>query len=96
MSLWHDARLLLRDRARAYQRIFLGHGTDTDDVLSDLAKFCRASETTYLPDQRLSDVLIGRREVFLRISHHLHLSQEQLWELYGNKHLPPPEPEEIR
>lgn len=88
MSLLEQARRLLRDRAVAYQRLFLNHGTDTDDVLSDLAKFCRASETTYHLDQRMSDILIGRREVWLRVSQHLHLTDQQLWELYGNKSLP--------
>ncbi len=83
-----QAKQWLRNRSLAYQRIFLGHGTDTDAVLSDLAKFCRASETTFHADPRLSDVLTGRREVFLRISQHLNLTDEQLWGLYGNKSLP--------
>jgi len=83
-----QARAFLWTRARAYQRIFLDHGHDTDTVLGDLATFCRASETTYHADPRLSDVLIGRREVFLRIAHHLHLTEDQLWNLYGNKTLP--------
>lgn len=89
------AKQWLRNRAVAYQRIFLGHGTDTDLVLQDLAKFCRASETTYHEDSRLSDVLIGRREVFLRISQHLNLTDEQLWHLYGNRSLPSSEPKEM-
>lgn len=79
-----QARQFLRSRQSAYQRLFLGHGVDTDVVLDDLAKFCRASASTYHVDQRLSDVLIGRREVFLRIAHYLNLSDEQLWSLYGN------------
>jgi hypothetical protein len=96
MSLLDDAQGFLWKRALAYQRLFLGHGTDTDTVLQDLAKFCRASETTFNPDPRLSDVLIGRREVFIRISQHLNLTHEQLWDLYGNKSLKSlePEPEE--
>ncbi len=90
-----QAKQWLRNRSLAYQRIFLGHGTDTDIVLSDLAKFCRASETTFHENQRLSDILIGRREVMLRIAHHLNLTDQQLWGLYGNQSLPPePKPEE--
>ena len=89
-----QAKQWLRNRSLAYQRIFLGHGTDTDLVLSDLAKFCRASETTFHADPRLSDVLIGRREVWMRIQMHLRLTDEQLWELYGNKRLPESTPEE--
>lgn len=82
------AKSLLRNRAVAYQRVFLGHGADSDAVLQDLAKFCRASETTYHEDHRLSDILIGRREVFLRIAHHLQLTENELWALYGNHTLP--------
>jgi len=88
MSLLDDAKRLLANRSLAYRRIFRGHGADTDLVLSDLAKFCRASETTYHLDQRMSDVLIGRREVFLRIAHHLELTEHELWGLYGNQRLP--------
>lgn len=82
------AKEFLRSRTLAYRRLFLGHGTDTDVVLADLARFCRASESTFHADRRLSDVLIGRREVFLRISHYLQLTDDQLWSLYGNKSLP--------
>ena len=88
MSLREEAKGVLRRRALAYQRVFLKKGKDTDDVLTDLAKFCRASETTFHTDARLSDVLIGRREVFLRIAHHLHLADDHLWSLYGNHGLP--------
>lgn len=95
MSLKDEGKVLLRSRALAYQRVFLGHGQDTNVVLADLAKFCRASETTYHVDPRLSDILIGRREVFLRLSHFLKLTDDQLWSLYGNKALPEdPQPKE--
>lgn len=88
MTVRDEAKAVLNNRALSYQRVFLKKGVDTDRVLTDLAKFCRASETTYHADQRLSDVLIGRREVFLRIAQHLHLTDEQLWNLYGNHQLP--------
>ncbi|MEK7062442.1 MAG: hypothetical protein AAB946_00235 [Patescibacteria group bacterium] len=88
MSLKDEAKGVLARRALAYQRVFLTKGKDTDDVLADLATFCRASETTFHADPRLSDVLNGRREVFLRISHFLKLTEDQLWSLYGNKSLP--------
>ena len=88
MSLRDDGKVLLRTRALAYQRVFLGHGRDTDVVLADLATFCRASASTYHVDPRLSDVLIGRRETFLRIAHFLKLTDDQLWSLYGNQALP--------
>jgi hypothetical protein len=53
------------------------------EVLADLAKFCRAHETCFHPDARAHAVAEGRREVFLRIQRHLNLSDEQLWQLYG-------------
>ena len=88
MSLKAQAQSVLATRALSYQRVFLKKGVDTDTVLSDLAKFCRANTSTYQADPRLSDVLIGRREVWLRIQHHLRLSDDQLWHLYGNNQLP--------
>ena len=88
------AKEFLRSRTVAYRRLFLGHGSDTDVVLADLARFCRASESTFHADPRLSDVLIGRREVFLRISHYLQLTDDQVWSLYGNKSLPTDSPKE--
>lgn len=84
---------LLRHRSMSYRDVFLGHGPSTDDVLQDLAKFCRAHESTFHVEHSMSDRLDGRREVWLRIAHHLHLSEEQLWAIYGNKSLPS-EPEE--
>lgn len=55
-------------------------------VLADLARFCRANETTFHSDPRVSAILQGRHEVWLRISNHLHLSSEQLFALYnGNQ-----------
>lgn len=88
MSLKDEAKSVLANRALSYQRVFLKKGVDTDRVLCDLAKFCRASESTYHVDARLSDILIGRREVFLRISHFLKLTEDQLFSLYANKSLP--------
>lgn len=88
MGLKEQGTKLLATRKLAYQRVFLKKGADTDKVLSDLAKFCRASTTTFHADQRLSDVLLGRREVWLRIAQHLQLTEDQLWTLYGNHTLP--------
>ena len=85
MSLIERGMALLRHRSMSYRDVFLGHGRATDDVLHDLAKFCRAHESTFHTDQRVSDMLNGRREVFLRIAHNLNLSESQLWDLYGNK-----------
>jgi hypothetical protein len=88
MSLKDEAKDVLRNRALSYQRVFLKKGVDTDRVLVDLATFCRAHASTFHGVQAISDRLDGRREVWLRIQHHLQLTDDQLWNLYGNKSLP--------
>ena len=50
-------------------------------VLEDLAAFCRARESVFHPDSRVTDVMIGRREVWDRIRDHLNLSDEELYSL---------------
>lgn len=82
------AKRYLSNRQSAYQRTFQNENIDTRIVLEDLAKFCRAHESTFHVDHSMSDRMDGRREVWLRIAHHLHLTDDQLWELYGNKTLP--------
>lgn len=89
-----QAKELLRGRAAAYRRVFLNKGADTDIVLKDLSKFCRASVTTFHADPRIHAVLEGRREVWLRISHMLNLSDDAMWSLYGNHGLPDELPKE--
>ena len=74
-------RLFLGQRRRAYQLAFGNEAGKA--VLADLAKFCRARETTFHADPRLSDMLEGRREVWLRIASHLNLSDDDLWKLFG-------------
>jgi len=68
-------------RRTAYVKTFLtpfGY-----EVLSDLANFCRANQSTYHNDARAHAVLEGRREVWLRIQQHLQLSDDDLWKIYG-------------
>lgn len=69
----------MRRRQSAYRAVF--SGPQADIVLADLAVFCRATTSTFHPDARVHAVAEGRREVFLRIQNHLHLSDEQLLEL---------------
>lgn len=74
----------LTTRAQAYRRTFAGPVPGV--VLRDLARFCRANETTVVPGQpEASKILEGRREVWLRIQHHLQLTDEQLWDLYDGR-----------
>lgn len=76
----------LKRRRSAYQQTFGKNNFAAQDVLMDLSQFCRANQTTFHPDPRVSAILQGRHEVWLRISNHLHLSSEQLFALYnGNQ-----------
>jgi hypothetical protein len=77
-------RNLLRIRKSSYVQTFGGHGA-ANLVLKDLARFCRANQSTFHADPRVHAVLEGRREVFLRIVQHLNLSAEELMQL--NKEL---------
>ena len=54
-------------------------------MLKDLARFCRAHESTFDQNQKTQDNLEGRREVWLRLQHHLKLTPDQLWELYSGR-----------
>jgi hypothetical protein len=81
---------LLSESLEAARRFFLGRqqsykqtfkGPVAEDVLRDLARFCRANASTFHEDARLHAVAEGRREVWLRIQNHLRLSPEDLWRL---------------
>lgn len=53
-------------------------------VQADLARFCRASESCVVPGNHdASLILEGRREVWLRIQNHLHLSPSELVRLFA-------------
>lgn len=69
----------------AYARVFDKDSPLTHEVLKDLAKFCRASETTFHQDPRVHAVLEGRREVWLKISNMLNMTPEQIYELHKIK-----------
>lgn len=81
MNLIERARQYLARRRTAYVKTF--QGPFGEEVLADLAKFCRANQSTFHSDPRVHAVAEGRREVWLRVSQHLNLTDEQLWRLYG-------------
>ena len=81
MSLFDDARQYLRNRAHAYHVTFQGPMAEV--VLADLAKFCRATESTFHVDPRAHAVQEGRREVWLRLQSHMKMSDDDLWKRYG-------------
>lgn len=70
----------LKHRKRNYQRVF--NGQDAEYVMQDLARFCRAEKSCFHTDARTQALLEGRREVWLRIKHHLDLTEEELKEIY--------------
>ena len=80
-DILEKSRAFLFQRQRAYQTTFGAPVAVT--VLEDLAKFCRANESTYHESRDIAARLDGRREVWLRIANHLHLSPEQLWKIYS-------------
>jgi hypothetical protein len=91
MGAIRDTMNYLRRRRRDYQLTFK-HAVPGQNVLADLAKFCRANETCVIPDNRdLTLILEGRREVWLRIANHLNLSDEQLYALLTGRNFNPHE-----
>lgn len=82
MNLLQQAQQFLGRRRTAYVKTF--SGAFGEEVLQDLAKFCRAHESTFHADPRAHAVAEGRREVWLRIQRHLQLDDETLWRLYGS------------
>lgn len=72
------ARDLLNLRQQAYQQTFGGSSRFVQLVLEDLARFCRANESTFQVDPRAHALLEGRREVYLRIKQHLEMSPDEL------------------
>lgn len=77
-ALRHSREFLFA-RQRSYHLVFPHRSEAAKAVLDDLARFCRAEETTFHADARIHAVLEGRREVWLRIQEHLRLSSEELW-----------------
>jgi hypothetical protein len=77
-------RLLLR-RKEAYTRVFEGNpmGDDIKIVMEDLARFCRADETTFDANDRVHALLTGRQEVMMRIRDHMRLGFDALFDKYA-------------
>lgn len=80
-KMYQDTLDFLRLRKRAYQVSF--PDPKNNEVLKDLAKFCRANTSTFNPDTRLHALAEGRREVWLRIQQHLNLQPDELYAIYN-------------
>lgn len=85
-----DFKRRLHFVAYAYNQVFNKASPHTETVLKDLAKFCRAHATTFLPDARASAVLEGRREVWLRIQEQLKMTPDEIYRLHAVKEFQPP------
>jgi len=83
LTLIEAARRFLGTRRYAYQQLF--RGVYSDAVLTDLAKFCHARESTLYDETHDQKTLEGRRQVWLRVTHHLNLSEKELWRLYDGR-----------
>ena len=77
------AKAFLFGRQMAYRATF--NAPVADLVLRDLAKFCRATKSTFDDDPYVAARLDGRREIWLRIQSHLNLTQDQLWKLHNGE-----------
>lgn len=84
-----DYRRKLHGLNFAYHRVFDKDSVHTNEVLRDLARFCRAHQTTFHQDPRIHAVLEGRREVWLKIEEHLQLTMEQIYELHKIQEIVP-------
>jgi len=67
-------------RQRAYKNTFKNH--EGEKVLADLRRFCRATTPTAdVNNERITYLLEGRREVWLRIQAYLNLTEEDVYNL---------------
>jgi hypothetical protein len=85
VSFFDSVRNFLSRRRTAYIQTFQPNGPlapFAQEVLADLARFCRANKSCFHKDPRAHAVAEGRREVWLRIQNYLQLTDEQLWALY--------------
>lgn len=73
---------LIKSRQMAYRRTFQLDNAYAQQVLGDLAKFCRAHDSTFHKDPRAHALMEGRREVWLRIQEYLKLSDNQIYKMH--------------
>lgn len=76
---WEKTLNFIRRRKMAYVNLFNPESVSGQEVLKDLAKFCRANQSCFHADPRIHAALEGRREVWLRIKQQVNLTDEQLF-----------------
>lgn len=80
-----DVATFLRRRQQAYTAVFATGNASEDDlkfVMLDLAYFTRAYSPTWNENQKVQDLLEGRREVFMRIMDFTSLDHDTLYRKY--------------
>lgn len=85
--LIEDFKKRILGKSLAYNQVFSRESIYTHQVLEDLAKFCRAHDSTFHTDARVHATLEGRREVWLRIQEYLSLDIEEIYELHRVKEI---------
>jgi hypothetical protein len=82
-ELLDKLRIAILERQHKYKTTF--KGPVAEDVLKDLARFCRAHSSTFDSDPHIAARLDGRREVWNRIQEQLNLSPQEVWRLYQER-----------
>lgn len=80
MTWLMNAADYFRNKSRAYKLTFAS--PSGQEVLEDLATFCRANESCFHADPRMHAVAEGRREVWLRIQQHMNMTPDQLFDFF--------------
>jgi hypothetical protein len=80
-----EVKSVLVERKKAYQFTFNKEDMSNRLALQDMAKFCFAAKSTFDPDPRIHALREGRREVWLRISQYLNLTDDEIWNLTYRK-----------
>ena len=77
-----DIKRHFSKKAVAYNRVFDPKQPFSSQVLVDLAKFCKAHDSTFNPDPHVQSMLEGRRQVWLHIMENLQLSDDEIYLLH--------------
>lgn len=69
----------IRHRRYHYGQLFNRENEHARAVIEDLKQFCRADESCFSTEPYVMALMEGRREVWLRISNHLTMTDAQLF-----------------
>jgi hypothetical protein len=69
---------LFYKRQMAYKTVFDPNGAQSQVVIADLRKFCRATGSKWMGDYEKTLIQIGRNEVWERINSYVNIPDDQL------------------